>query len=193
MKIYLNFLGENNMATDKLKIGSKAPDFNLPCVDNKLYSLNSFDDKKILIVIFSCNHCPYVQAYENRFISIQSDFAERGVQIVAINSNEVKNYPEDSFEEMIKRSNEKHFNFPYLRDETQEVVKAYGATHTPEIFLFDQERKLRYHGKIDDNWKEPEKVKYQYLRNAIEEVLMGKEVSIPETFSIGCTIKWKQY
>lgn len=181
------------MATDKLKIGSKAPNFNLPGVDNKFYSLHSFYNKKILIVIFSCNHCPYVQAYENRIISIQSDFAERGVQIVAINSNEDKNYPEDSFEEMIKRSNEKHFNFPYLRDETQEVAKAYGATHTPEIFLFDNERKLRYHGKIDDNWKEPEKVKYQYLRDAIEEVLMGKEVSIPETFSIGCTIKWKQY
>lgn len=181
------------MATDKLKIGSKAPNFNLPGVDNKFYSLDSFYNKKILIVIFSCNHCPYVQAYENRIISIQSEFAEKGVQIVAINSNEDKNYPEDSFEEMIKRSNDKHFNFPYLRDETQEVAKAYGATHTPEIFLFDKERKLRYHGKIDDNWKEPEKVKYQYLRNAIEEVLKGKEVSIPETFSIGCTIKWKQY
>jgi len=180
------------MATDKLKIGSKAPDFNLLGVDNKFYSLDSFADKKILIVIFSCNHCPYVQAYEQRIISIQKEFSEKGVQIVAINSNEDKNYPEDSFDQMIKRSNEKQFNFPYLRDETQEVAKAYGATHTPEIFLFDQERKLRYHGKIDDNWKEPEKVKYQYLRKAIEEVLEGKEVSIPETFSIGCTIKWKQ-
>ena len=180
------------MAADKLKIGSKAPDFNLLGVDNKFYSLDSFADKKILIVIFSCNHCPYVQAYEQRIISIQKEFSEKGVQIVAINSNEDKNYPEDSFDEMIKRSSEKQFNFPYLRDETQEVAKAYGATHTPEIFLFDQERKLRYHGKIDDNWKEPEKVKYQYLRKAIEEVLEGKEVSIPETFSIGCTIKWKQ-
>lgn len=180
------------MATDKLKIGSQAPDFNLLSVDNKFYSLQSFDDKKILIVIFSCNHCPYVQAYEQRIISIQKDFADNGVQIVAINSNEDVNYPEDSFDEMIKRSKEKQFNFPYLRDETQEIAKVYGATHTPEIFLFDQERKLRYHGKIDDNWKEPEKAKYQYLRDAIKEVLDGKEVSIPETFSIGCTIKWKQ-
>lgn len=180
------------MATDKLKIGSKAPDFNLPGVDNKFYSLHSFDNKKILIVIFSCNHCPYVQAYEQRIISIQKDFSDKGVQIVAINSNEDVNYPEDSFDEMIKRSKEKHYNFPYLRDETQEIAKAYGATHTPEIFLFDQERRLRYHGKIDDNWKEPGKVKYHYLRDAIKEVLEGKEVSIPETFSIGCTIKWKQ-
>ncbi len=181
------------MATDKLKIGSSAPDFNLPGVDGKNYSLDSFSDKKILIVIFSCNHCPYVQAYEQRIISIQNEFADKSVQIVAINSNEDVNYPEDSFDEMIKRSKEKRYNFPYLRDETQEIAKAYGATHTPEIFLFDEQRKLRYHGKIDDNWKEPEKVKYNYLRDAIKEVLEGKEVSIPETFSIGCTIKWKQY
>jgi peroxiredoxin len=180
------------MSTDKLKIGSKAPDFNLLGVDKKYYSLDSFNDKEVLVIIFSCNHCPYVQAYEQRIISIQKDFADQGVQIIAINPNDDVNYPEDSFEEMIKRSNERKYNFPYLRDESQEVAKAYGATHTPEIFLFDKERKLRYHGKIDDNWKEPEKVKYQYLRDAINEVLQGKEVSIPETFSIGCTIKWKQ-
>jgi len=180
------------MSTDKLKIGSKAPDFNLLGVDKKYYSLNSFNDKEVLVIIFSCNHCPYVQAYEQRIISIQKDFADQGVQIIAINPNDDVNYPEDSFEEMIKRSNERKFNFPYLRDESQEVAKSYGATHTPEIFLFDKERKLRYHGKIDDNWKEPEKVKYQYLRDAINEVIQGKEVSIPETFSIGCTIKWKQ-
>jgi peroxiredoxin len=180
------------MSTDKLKIGSKAPDFNLLGVDKKYYSLDSFNDKEVLVIIFSCNHCPYVQAYEQRIISIQKDFADQGVQIIAINPNDDVNYPEDSFEEMIKRSNERKYNFPYLRDESQEVAKAYGATHTPEIFLFDKERKLRYHGKIDDNWKEPEKVKYQYLRDAINEVIQGKEVSIPETFSIGCTIKWKQ-
>lgn len=181
------------MATDKLKIGSVAPDFNLIGVDGKNYSLSSFSDKKILVVIFSCNHCPYVQAYEERIISLQKDFAEKGVQLVAINSNEDVHYPEDSFDEMIKRSKEKKYNFPYLRDESQVVAKAYGATHTPEIFLFDDQRKLRYHGKIDDNWKEPDRVKFTYLRNAIQEVLEGKEVSIPETFSIGCTIKWKQY
>lgn len=181
------------MATDKLKIGSFAPDFNLIGVDNKNYSLKSFRDKKILIVIFSCNHCPYVQAYENRIIEIQKDYKDKGVQIVAINSNDDINYPEDSFDEMIKRSKQKKFNFPYLRDETQEIAKSYGASHTPEIFLFDESRKLRYHGKIDDNWKEPEKVKNTYLRNAIDEVLQGKEVSIPETFSIGCTIKWKEF
>lgn len=179
------------MIEDKLKIGSEAPDFFLKGVDDKKYSLASFSDKKILIVIFSCNHCPYVQAYQQRIIDLQNEFAKDGIQIVAINSNDDTQYPEDSFEEMKKRAEEKKFNFPYLRDETQEIAKAYGATHTPQIFLFDANRKLRYEGKIDDNWREPERVKSKYLRDAIVEVLNGKEVSVPETFSIGCTIKWK--
>ncbi|MEJ5351982.1 MAG: thioredoxin family protein [Melioribacteraceae bacterium] len=178
------------MATDTLKIGSPAPNFNLPAVDGNSYSLDSFKDKEALIVIFSCNHCPYVRAYEDRIIQIQNDYKDK-LQIVAINSNDTTNYPEDSFEEMIKRAKEKNFNFPYLRDESQEVAKAYGATHTPEIFLFDKERKLAFHGKIDDNWQEPSKVKTPYLRNAIEELLANKPISVPETFTIGCTIKWK--
>jgi len=178
------------MATDTLKIGSPAPYFKLLAVDGNTYSLDSFKDKEALIVIFSCNHCPYVRAYEDRIIQIQNDYKDR-LQIVAINSNDTTNYPEDSFEEMIKRAKEKNFNFPYLRDETQEIAKAYGATHTPEIFLFDKERKLVFHGKIDDNWQEPSKVKTPYLRNAIEELLANKPISVPETFTIGCTIKWK--
>lgn len=178
------------MATDTLKIGSKAPNFNLPAVDGKTYSIDSFSDKQALIVIFSCNHCPYVRAYEDRIIQIQNDYKDK-LQIVAINSNDTTNYPEDSFEEMIKRANEKKFNFPYLRDESQEVAKAYGATHTPEIFLFDKDRKLVFHGKIDDNWQDPTSVKSPYLRNAVEELLANKPISVPETFTIGCTIKWK--
>ena len=113
------------------------------------------------------------------------------MQFVAINSNDDVKYPDDSFEEMKKRAALKKFNFPYLRDETQEVAKAFGATHTPQIFLFDKKRKLKYEGKIDDNWHEPDKVKSKYLRDAILEVLDENEVSVPETFSIGCTIKWK--
>jgi len=179
------------MATDKLKIGSKAPDFNLPAVDGKIYTLDSFRDKKLLIVIFSCNHCPYVQAYEERIKKIQSDYAEQ-LQIVAINSNEDINYPEDSFKEMKKRATLKQFNFPYLRDESQDVAKAYGSTHTPEIFLFNENRQMVFHGKIDDNWQDEKSVKSQYLRNAVDELLAGKQVSVPETFTIGCTIKWKR-
>ncbi len=177
------------MATKKLKIGDKAPDFNLIGVDDKYYSLNSFN-KKLLCIIFSCNHCPYVKAYEDRIIAIQSDY-EKELQIVAINSNDDVNYPEDSFDEMKKRAKEKGFNFVYLRDTEQTVARAYDATHTPEIFLFDSERKLRYHGKIDDNWQNPNEVKEPYLRNAIEELLAEKDVTIKETYSIGCTIKWR--
>jgi peroxiredoxin len=179
------------MATNNLKISSPAPDFNLPGVDSKGYSLSSFKNKSIIVVIFSCNHCPYVQAYEDRIKDIQNDYEEKGVQIVAISSNDAVKYPEDSFEQMIKRAQEKQFNFPYLHDESQLIAKSFGATHTPEIFVFDKERKLKYHGKIDDNWQEPQKVNSRYLREALDEILAGKEVSVPETFSIGCTIKWK--
>jgi len=180
------------MATNTLKIGSPAPDFNLPGIDGKKYSLSSFKDKNAIIVIFSCNHCPYVQANEDRIKQIQKDYTDNGVEVIAINSNDDKGYPEDSFENMKKRTAEKKFNFLYLRDDDQSVAHAYDATHTPEIFLFDNERKLAFHGKIDDNWQEPDKVQNPYLRNALDELLAGKEISVPETFTIGCTIKWKR-
>lgn len=180
------------MPDNKLKIDSLLPQFNLPGTDGNSYSSEGFKNKNILIVIFSCNHCPYVQAYEERMINLQKEFKDRGVQIVAINSNDDSKYPEDSFDEMKKRAVERKFNFPYLRDETQKIAKAFGASHTPQIFLFNKERKLKYEGKIDDNWQEPDRVQNHYLRDAITEVLDEREVSIPETFSIGCTIKWKE-
>ena len=178
------------MATDKLVLGSKAPEFKLPATDGRTYSLDTFADKKYLIVIFSCNHCPYVQAYEDRIIGIQNDYREH-LSIAAVSSNETVNYPEDSFEKMKERADQKKFNFPYLFDETQETAKAYGATHTPEIFLFDEERKLVFHGKIDANCQDPANVKSKYLRNALDELITGKKISVPETFTIGCTIKWR--
>ncbi len=180
------------MATNKLKIGSPAPDFRLVGVDEKKYSLISFKDKKALVIIFSCNHCPYVKAYEGRIKTVQKDYEDKGLVVVAINSNDEIGYPEDSFDEMKKRAASESFNFIYLRDEDQSAARSFDATHTPEIFLFDKDRKLVFHGKIDDNWKEPERVQNNYLRNALEELLAGKEISVPETFTIGCTIKWKK-
>jgi peroxiredoxin len=176
---------------ETLKIGSIAPDFNLPGIDGQNYSLSHFSDGKGFIIIFSCNHCPYVRAYENRIKKIVSDYGNKGIGLFAINSNDSDQYEDDSFDNMKIRAAEMDFNFPYLRDEEQTVAKAYGASHTPEIFLFDDQRKLVFHGKIDDEWSDESKVKSRYLQDAIEELIQGKEISVPETFTIGCTIKWK--
>ncbi|MDI6804076.1 MAG: thioredoxin family protein [Bacteroidota bacterium] len=180
------------MGTDKLKINDKMPTFNnLPGVDGKQYSSSDFSDKKILVIVFSCNHCPYVKAYEERMIAFQNNYSAKGVQLVAINSNETVNYPQDNFDEMVKNAKQKNFNFVYLRDDDQSVADVFGATHTPEFFVFDEKRNLRYHGKMDDNWQNPNAVKERYLQDAVETILTGKEVKTAETFSIGCTIKWR--
>lgn len=179
------------MKTDTpLQPGDQAPDFSLPAVDGKTYSRASFAAKPALVIVFSCNHCPYVQAYEDRLIAIQRDYADRGAQVVAINSNDDRNYPEDSFEEMTKRAKRKGFNFPYLRDASQAVARAYRATHTPQLFVFDRHRRLSYTGKIDDNWQQPQAAKAHYLRDAIEAVLRDSSPAVPTTHAIGCTIKW---
>ncbi len=174
-----------------IQLNEKAADFDLPGVDGKSHSLKELAEKKAVIVIFSCNHCPYVQAYEDRVMEIQKDYGPKGVQVIAINSNEDVQHPDDSFENMVLRAKERKFNFLYLRDASQKTARDYGATHTPHIFLFDRERNLSYTGKIDDNWQDPGKVKRRYLREALDAVLSGKEVEEPETFAIGCTIKWK--
>jgi len=174
-----------------MEIGNKAPDFRLKGVDDKEYTLDSFKDKKILVVIFTCNHCPYVKAYEDRLISIQNDYSDN-VQLIAINSNDSIAYPDDSFEKMKERAKEKNFNFPYLRDETQEIAKDYDAERTPHIFVFDENRELKYTGRIDDNWQEPEKVKKQELREALNSLINGEEVKEPMTRAILSIIKWKQ-
>jgi peroxiredoxin len=175
-----------------MKTGAAAPDFrNLPGVDGKNYGLADFAAAKALVVFFSCNHCPYVQAYEDRLMALQKDFKSKGVEFIAINSNDAANYPDDNFENMKKRAQERKFNFTYLRDESQNVAKAYGATHTPHLFVFNKDRKLSYTGRIDDNWQEPAKVAHQYLRDALSALVEGREPETKETFAIGCTIKWK--
>jgi len=173
-----------------LPLGSTAVDFQLKGADGKTHSLKSFSDKKALAIVFSCNHCPYVQAYEGRMVQLQRDYLPNGASLVAINSNDDAGYPEDSFENMIARSKEKGFNFPYLRDETQEIARKYGAICTPHIFLFNQQRVLSYKGRIDDN-RNPTDVKSHDLRNAIDAVLSGKTPAVQETRPFGCSIKWK--
>jgi len=173
-----------------LRVGDKAVDFKLKGVDGKYYSLEDFKDKKVIAIAFTCNHCPYVKAYEDRMIAIQRDYEDKGFQLIAINPNDDKRYPEDSFENMIIRAKEKGYNFPYLRDEDQKVASIYGAQVTPEIFLIDKDRIIRYHGAIDDNYSDAKKVKRHYLREAIEALLEGREVEIKETRAIGCSVKW---
>lgn len=174
-----------------LKIGSPAPDFSLPGIDGKTYSLASFTDKKVLVVCFSCNHCPYVQAAEDRMIAFQHDFAPKGVQLVCINPNDERTYPEDSFDEMKQRAKAKGFNFAYLRDESQEVARRYGAQCTPEFFVFDPSRKLAYHGRIDDGYKDAHAAKIHDLRDAAKAALEGKPIAEPVTPAMGCSIKWR--
>jgi len=175
----------------KLKPGDKAIPFTLPGVDGKRHTLADYANKNALVIIFSCNHCPYVRAWEDRVIQIQADYAEKGVQLIAINANDARKYPEDSFPKMKERAQEKGFNFPYLHDETQEVARAYGAERTPEVFLFDKNGALRYHGAIDDNYENPSAVRSHYLRDALNAVLAGQTPPTIETPPVGCTIKWK--
>jgi peroxiredoxin len=178
------------MPGQQLRIGQPLPSFNgLKGVDGAIHTHSDYTTP-VLVIAFSCNHCPYVQAYEDRMMAFQRDYAAKGVQLVAINSNEEKNYPEDSYGEMVKRTAVHKFNFHYLRDADQEAANAFGATHTPQFFVFDRERKLRYAGKLDDNWKVPAEAREFYLRDAVDAVLAGKPVKTPETHSIGCTIKW---
>jgi len=174
-----------------LQIGQQAPDFKLPGVDGKQYSLANFKDAKFLVVVFSCNHCPYVVGSEARILRFAADYAPRGVKMVAINSNETENHPMDSFELMITRAKEKNFPFPYLRDEPQEVALAYGALRTPHFYVFDADRKLRYTGRMDDNPKVEANAKTHELRDAMDALLAGKKPPIEQTNPLGCNVKWK--
>ena len=174
-----------------LQIGAQAPDFNLPGVDGKKYSLANFKDAKLLVVVFSCNHCPYVVGSEDRIIRFAKDYAARGVKLVAINSNETVEHPTDSFEHMVARAKEKKFPFPYLRDESQEVALAYGGLRTPHFYVFDAQRNLRYTGRMDDNPKMEALAKTHELRDAVDALLAGKKPPVDQSNPLGCNVKWK--
>lgn len=173
-----------------LPFGQPAINFSLKGVDEKKYHLDSFCGAKVLVIVFMCNHCPYVQAVWGRLVALQERFKSWGVQFVGINSNINPNYPEDSFENMKKYYHEYKMNFPYLVDETQQVAKDYKAQCTPDIYVFDSERKLAYHGRIDDNWKDESKVTKQELAMAIEALLRGESPDAMQNPSMGCSIKW---
>lgn len=173
-----------------LQLGENAPNFSLPATDGHTYSLESFQEAPILVIVFSCNHCPYVVGSEDRMIAFANDYKERGVQLVAINSNAVTTYADDSFDHMIVRAREKGFPFPYLHDESQQTALDYGALRTPHYYVFDSQRKLRYTGRMDDNPKFPGKETTHELRDAIEDLLHNREVGVPLTNPLGCNVKW---
>ena len=173
-----------------LRIGDEAPPFDLPGVDGENHALSDYSEYPALAVVWSCNHCPYVQAWEGRMKQIQADYADRGFRLVAINSNDAQAYPEDSFGAMRQRAQAQGFNFDYLHDESQSVVQAYGAERTPEVFLFDGDRRLVYHGAIDDSRNE-DAVTAHYLRDAIDALLGGRAPEVAETPAVGCSVKFR--
>jgi peroxiredoxin len=167
-----------------------APAFDLPGVDGRNHTLGEYAEAPVLVLVQSCNHCPYVLAWEGRINALAREYADRGVRIVAVSSNDAEAYPADSFEAMVEHAREAGYVFDYLYDESQVVARTLGSERTPEAFVFDADRRLVYHGAIDDNRDETE-VTTQYLRDGIEAALAGTEPAIADTPPVGCTVKWR--
>ena len=167
-----------------------APTFDLPGVDGRNHSLEEYADASVLVLVQSCNHCPYVLAWEGRISDLQRKYADHGVRIVAISSNDATAYPADSFERMIEHAREADYAFDYLYDESQEIARALGSERTPEAFVFDADRRLVYHGAVDDN-REEDQVTTHYLRDAIEAALAAETPPVADTPPVGCTVKWR--
>ena len=178
------------ISSQVLNTGEKSPDFELKGVDNKIYSLKDFDSSNSLLVVFVCNHCPYVRARIGDIVNLQSMFKTSDLQVVGINSND-PTYEGEGFDNMIKFAREYKLNFPYLIDDTQVVAKAYGAVCTPDPFLFDQERKLVFHGRINDALEPEMTPKVSVMENNVRKVLKGEKIEKDFDPSIGCSIKWK--
>ena len=176
-------------------VGDKAADFKLKNVDGKMVSLADYPNAKGFIVVFTCNHCPFAQAYEERIMELDKKYTAKGYPVIAINPNDKEIVPDDSFEAMQERAKDKKYSFAYLYDESQAVAKSFGATRTPHIYILKKEKKelvVKYIGAIDDNTDDPSAVKTKYVENAIAELTSGKEVTQNFTKAVGCTIKWKK-
>lgn len=174
-----------------LQIDETAPDFSLPATDGKTYSLHDFDDTPVLVIFFTCNHCPYVIGSDEVTRQTAEKFAPKGVRFVGINSNSPNTYAEDSFDHMVKRMKEKKFPWLYLYDRSQDTARAYGALRTPHFYVFNKDRKLVYTGRGVDNPRDTSKMTVNDLENALTELLAGKSISKPVTNPIGCNVKWE--
>ena len=178
-------------AQSSYKIGDQVKDFTLKNVDGEMVSLSDYDTDGV-VIIFTCNHCPYAVKYEDRIIDFHNQFAPQGYPVLAINPNDPEVQPEDSFEKMIERAKEKNFPFKYVFDEEQSVYPLFDATRTPHVFLLDNERKLRYVGAIDDNYKNPSMVQDHFLKDAVVALQSGNQPDPAMTKAIGCSIKTKK-
>jgi len=178
--------------TPPAELGAACPDFRLPAVDGKTYARDDFGGSPVLVVMFICNHCPYVQAVEERLIRLAREFEPRGVRFVGVCANDAQTYPDDAFDKMAARWREHAYGFPYLHDEAQDVARAFGAVCTPDIFVYDRDRRLAYRGRIDDSWKDDSKVKRRELAEALEALVAGKRPSPEQRPSMGCSIKWRR-
>ncbi len=176
--------------TPSVDLGEKASDYNLFGMDGRWHSLEDHRHSKAIIIMFICNHCPYVKAIEDRLIQLAHDCRDLNIAVVAVCSNDSHNYPEDSYENLQKRWKEKEYPFIYLHDPDQTVAKAYGAVCTPDFFLYDEQRKLVYRGRLDDSWKDPEKVTRRELFGAAKSLVETGKVPLQQLPSMGCSIKW---
>ena len=174
-----------------LALGAQAPDFSLPATDGKTYRLADFAAAKILVLFFTCNHCPYVINSDEITRATAEKFKPHGVRFVGINSNSPNTYAEDSFPHMVERMKEHQFPWTYLHDATQDVARAYGALRTPHFYVFDEERRLIYTGRAVDHPRQPESITTNDLEKALGEYLSGQPVSTPITNPIGCNVKWE--
>ena len=178
------------------ELGTPCPAFSLPAVDGRRYGRDDFAAQPVLCVMFICNHCPYVKAVEDRIIRLARAFGPKGVQFVAVCSNDAQSYPDDAFDRLRERWRAKEYGFPYLHDETQDVAHAFGAVCTPDIFVYDRApdgaRRLAYRGRIDDSWKDESKVTRRELGDALEALVAGNMPSATQRPSMGCSIKWRQ-
>jgi peroxiredoxin len=174
-----------------LQLGEKAPDFKLPATDGRTYSLDNFKTARVLVVFFTCNHCPFVIGSDEVTRATALRFKDKGVAIIGINSNSENTHPEDGFDTMVKRMEEHKFPWVYVWDKSQDVARAYGGLRTPHFFVFNHERKLVYTGRGVDNPRNTTEMTTNDLERALEEVVAGKPVSVPMTNPIGCNVKWE--
>lgn len=179
------------METPMLNLNDPAPSFTLPATDGNIYSLSDFNEDTV-VISFTCNHCPYVYNSDEGTRATVEKYTPKGARFVMINANSAESHPQDSFDNMVARMNEHYFPWLYLRDETQDIARAFGATKTPHFFVFNKSRKLIYSGRAVDSPRAPENISTHELEAALDEHLSGQPISTPRTDPVGCSIKWKQ-